>query len=170
MMTKTEYKGSWRKTLPYSIGDAVFYHAGGADSAFYISLVEDNLNKIPNTETEFWQKCSSTGFTGTIIHNAYASIINYLEGDLVTAGDTVYVALQPSVGKNPVTEPEYWKPISVDESYLWFVAPYSGTAAPGVGDNSLAAGKSRIWHNTGTGKSYLLCHINGVYKQVEVSA
>lgn len=48
-------------------------------------------------------------------------------------------------------------------------APYTGTDAPGAGSNTLNNGKSRVWHNTTTGKSYLLTNYSGNYRAVELT-
>jgi len=166
-MTKVEYKGSYRPSLLYSIGDTVFYYAGGINSGFYISLLEDNKGNTPSSSPSAWLKMN--GSITTADKDAYDASVVYAAGDLVTLGDVVYIAQQPSLGVSPVGNPAYWE-IAFDGSSLqWFVAPYTGPVPPGTAPNELELGKTRIWKDTTNNKVYLVSNVGGAYMKVEIT-
>lgn len=169
-MTKVEYKGSYRPSLLYSVGDTVFYHAGGIASNFYISLLEDNKGNTPATSPHAWiQMGGSVIQAVTSSHDAYDAAILYAAGDLVTLNDVVYMAVQSSTGVSPIGNPTYWD-VAFDSSQLqWFIAPYTGPVPPGTAPNELAVGKTRIWRDTSNDKVYLVSNVGGAYMKVEMT-
>lgn len=171
-MTKIEYKGLWRASLLYSVGDAVFYNSGGANSAFYVSLAEDNLNHIPSTSPTYWKGMTSVVDSLLVnAHDAYVNTTAYVTGDIVTVGSDVYVALTNSTNKNPATNSTNWQLVfSGSSSVSWLLATYKGVDIPGTGANTLPEGKSRIWYHITTLRTMLVTNINGFYKQVELSS
>ena len=170
-MSKIEYKGTWRASLLYSQGDTVFHNTGGINSMFYVSQVEDNQSIVPGTNPIYW-----VPLTGTILkvltsdHEAFDGAVNYKAGDLATVGADVYVALQDSLNRPPLSNPTYWQLVFNGNALQWMGPPYAGPQPPGTEPNTLDNFKARIWIDTGSGKVYIIANINGIYKHAEMTS
>lgn len=89
----------------------------------------------------------------------WAAAESYSAADLTSYQGIIYIALQPSINKNPLTQPLYWTP---------YPPAYEGNDTPGTGVNTLLNGQSRVWRQMSTGRIFNISKINNKYYSVEL--
>jgi len=90
-----QYENGWSETTTYQAGDVVIY--GGYS---YISLVNNNLNNIPSTNSVDSSSAWSLVTKGYSVSGDWAGG-SYQVGDVVRRGGNLFVAITDSVGQDP---------------------------------------------------------------------
>lgn len=56
LVERRQYRATWDSTVNYSTGDEVYHVAADGSEKYYISLLDNNVNKDPDTQTTYWEE------------------------------------------------------------------------------------------------------------------
>ena len=65
LVEQRQYRATWDSEANYATGDEVYYVDSNGDGAYYVSLLDSNVNQNPETETAYWETAGS-GFENSI--------------------------------------------------------------------------------------------------------
>src|SRR6056297_2086989 len=107
MSNPPDFKGDWNADSAYNKGDIVYYF-NGTHGEFYECLIQGTRSIAPGGGQ--WRPIS--GVTLTSPADAWNGSLVYANGDLVTSGGGVYMAIRGSLGIAP-PHSTFWQPVAV---------------------------------------------------------
>ena len=133
------YQGVWSSGTSYVTNNFVTYTVSGL-TLLYLAIADPPVGTLP-TNTQYWRLLTiqgqpGTSGTGLSYRQEWQTGVSYSTNDAVTYDGALWLALQNSQGREPSTNPSYWKlvmsletttypiqdiePTNLDVGGLWF--------------------------------------------------